>query len=161
MEKECEICHKVFKKNTQYSITQWNKRRFCSNACKAEWRRREFRQTDEAKEKNRLAHLGKVTMAGEKHYNWKGGITPLRKKLYFEKEYQHWRKAVFERDDHTCQECNEKGGELNADHIKPWAFFPELRYELSNGRTLCVKCHKKIGFNPWRKKDLILIGQNL
>lgn len=32
---------------------------------------------------------------------------------------------------------------LNADHIKPFAYFPELRLELSNGRTLCVECHRK------------------
>ena len=45
--------------------------------------RRGSRHTDEAKEKNRLAHIGKVTMSGKSHTNWKGGITPLRKKLYF------------------------------------------------------------------------------
>ena len=50
--------------------------------------------------------------------------------------------AVFEKDAFTCQMCFKIGGTLQADHIKPWAFFPELRYDLSNGRTLCVPCHK-------------------
>ena len=35
------------------------------------------------------------------------------------------------------------GGKLNADHIKPFSLFPELRFDLNNGRTLCVECHKK------------------
>ena len=35
------------------------------------------------------------------------------------------------------------GGVLHADHIKPFAFFPSLRFDLENGRTLCVECHKK------------------
>ena len=57
-------------------------------------------------------------------------------------KYRKWRKLVFQRDGYTCQECGQVGGVLNADHIKPWALFPELRFELDNGRTLCVKCHK-------------------
>ncbi len=55
--------------------------------------------------------------------------------------YREWRIAVFERDDYTCQECGQRGGELNADHIKPFALFPELRLDVSNGRTLCKPCH--------------------
>lgn len=59
------------------------------------------------------------------------------------KEYCDWRKAVYERDDYRCQECGERGGRLNAHHIKPYAFYPDLRYDLSNGITLCISCHKK------------------
>ena len=36
-----------------------------------------------------------------------------------------------------------KGGKLNAHHLKSWALFPELRFEISNGITLCVICHRK------------------
>lgn len=54
-----------------------------------------------------------------------------------------WRQMILERDNHTCRKCGQRGGRLEADHIKPFSRFPRLRYLLSNGRTLCVKCHKK------------------
>lgn len=57
-------------------------------------------------------------------------------------EYRDWRKTVFARDDYTCLWCGKRGVELNADHIKPFALYPELRLEISNGRTLCVPCHE-------------------
>lgn len=58
-------------------------------------------------------------------------------------EYQNWRRAVFARDGYVCQSCGQRGGRLNADHIRPWVSHPDLRYEVSNGRTLCAPCHRK------------------
>ena len=58
-------------------------------------------------------------------------------------EYRLWREAVFKRDDWTCVLCESRGVKIHADHIKPYAQFPELRYNQSNGRTLCVPCHLK------------------
>ena len=78
-------------------------------------------------------------ISGKKHWNWKGGITP---RMLNTPEYKLWRKKVFERDNYTCQFCGQRGGDLEADHIKPWALYPKLRFEVSNGRTLCKKCHK-------------------
>ena len=60
------------------------------------------------------------------------------------KKYKEWRKAVFERDRYTCQHCFEKGGNLNAHHIKTFKDYIELRYEVSNGLTLCLECHRKV-----------------
>ena len=57
-------------------------------------------------------------------------------------EYRLWREAVFKRDNWTCQECGLRGGKIHADHIKPWSTHPELRYDVANGRALCVSCHK-------------------
>lgn len=66
-----------------------------------------------------------------------------RKRSMQQIEYRLWRESVFKRDDFTCQECGKRGGELHADHIKPWKSHPELRYDVSNGRTLCVQCHRE------------------
>jgi general stress protein YciG len=73
---------------------------------------------------------------------WKGGVTPVIRSLRSFKEYRVWRTAVFERDNYTCQACGIRGGKLEADHIKRFSEHPELRFDIRNGRTLCVPCHK-------------------
>jgi len=60
------------------------------------------------------------------------------------KQYKEWRKAVFERDNYTCVICGSKNVKLNAHHKKPWAEYKNERFDINNGITLCVKCHKKI-----------------
>ena len=81
---------------------------------------------------------------GKTHPNWKGGVTPEDKKLRNSKRYQQWRNKIFIRDDYTCQECGVIGTELNAHHIKMWSEHEQLRFEIKNGITLCIECHKKI-----------------
>lgn len=100
----------------------------------------------EIREKLSQAHVG--LQAGPNNPSWKGGITPRNTRIRHSQEYKAWRKAVFERDDYICQECGARSAPgmkvvLNADHIKPFAHYPELRFSLENGRTLCVECHKK------------------
>ena len=91
--------------------------------------------TKEWNEKIRLSRIG------DKHWNWQGGITPENKRIRNSKDYILWRTAVFMRDDYTCQGCRQIGGDLEADHIKPFALYPELRLAIDNGRTLCIDCH--------------------
>ena len=58
--------------------------------------------------------------------------------------------AVYKKDNYGCVKCGSKI-KLNAHHIKSWKSFPNLRYEISNGITLCEKCdikhHQKYGYN--------------
>ena len=79
---------------------------------------------------------------GAKSHFWKGGISPLNKIIRGSLEYTLWRETVFVRDDYTCQECGKRGGKLHADHIKAFATYPELRLTVTNGRALCIPCHK-------------------
>lgn len=112
-----------------------------------------YKQTGEqkAKYKNRKTVKGKHwkikdtskygSMRGEKHYNWKGGISKNIHSIS-EPRYRKWRTKVFQRDSWTCQTCGLRGVYLEAHHIKSWAKYPNLRYELENGVALCRECHK-------------------
>ena len=98
---------------------------------------------------------------GERHWNWQGGKTRAAIRARNNAQYREWRIAVFERDNYTCQECGARNGNgkkiiLNADHKKPFAYFPELRYEVSNGQTLCLDCHRKTPTFSWRAKAYAL-----
>lgn len=82
-------------------------------------------------------------MRGPLNSNWRGGgLRDQRHALMGTVEYKNWRRAVFARDRFTCQHCHQVGGHLNADHIVPYVARPDLALDLSNGRTLCVSCHR-------------------
>lgn len=89
--------------------------------------------TDEHRRKISESHKG------AKCYRWKGGITKLKHRGI---EYKIWRSNVFTRDNWVCKTCGVRGGKLEAHHIKSWANYPELRFDIENGITLCVECHK-------------------
>jgi predicted restriction endonuclease len=82
---------------------------------------------------------------GENNPMWKGGITPENKRLRQSATFRRWREAVFMRDNWTCQICGIRGGvKLHPHHIKEFAIYPELRFDVDNGITLCADCHSKI-----------------
>lgn len=79
--------------------------------------------------------------SGPNNANWKGGVTPELKKLRNSTAFSVWRGQVFERDDWTCQCCNKRGKYLHPHHINNFSGFPELRFSVKNGITLCRDCH--------------------
>lgn len=90
---------------------------------------------------NKKAQDDNRILVGEKHPRWKGGNSYGHKTGYYSSEYKKWRMMVFERDNFTCQCCKKVGGYLTAHHIKSFAHYPELRFFLDNGITLCEPCH--------------------
>lgn len=80
---------------------------------------------------------------GDKHHNWKGGVTEQRDKVRTHPLYKDWRKKVFERDDYTCQSCFSKGLEIHAHHMSSYKDNPKERLKLANGITLCGECHRQ------------------
>lgn len=127
--KHCDGCGSPYRRGARLDA-QWAKSRYCSLPC---------------------LHISRIGakrdpssfLRGPAHPNWKGGLTTENAKIRNSRAYKRWRKSVFERDKYTCVWCGQVGGSLEADHIKPFALHPELRLAISNGRTLCVPCHKK------------------
>lgn len=94
------------------------------------------------------------SLLGEKNPNWKGGITPALKRE--RSKLTEWRKNIFERDEYTCKKCNQKGGTLNAHHIKNFSSYIKGRFDCNNGVTLCKKCHKQFHSQYGIKNNSIL-----
>jgi len=81
---------------------------------------------------------------GERSHLWKGGVCEKHEIMRKSVEYSLWREAVFKRDNWTCVWGGKAhGNKLHADHIQKFSEYPELRFAIDNGRTLCVNCHKK------------------
>jgi len=111
-ERYCEICGEVFYRKSG---------KYCSRKC--------FGEATRERQLGRKSHL------------WKGGITPENTIIRESAEYAEWRKAVYARDNWTCQECGARGDYLHAHHVFPFAEFPEHRFDIWNGVTLCAGCH--------------------
>lgn len=92
---------------------------------------------------------------GSAHHNWKGGVTSENHRIRTSASYTQWRIAVFERDRYTCVWCGQKGGKIEADHIKPFSLYPEFRFDISNGRTLCKSCHRKTDTHSFKIKNYV------
>lgn len=96
---------------------------------------------------------------GEKNNFWKGGITPEHRAVRMSAKYKEWRIAVFTRDNWTCNVCEQVGGRLEAHHNKSFTDYPELRFNVDNGITLCKDCHKltdDYGWKQYRNKQNIV-----
>ena len=58
--------------------------------------------------------------------------------------YENWRSSVWKRDNWKCRMMNKDcNGRIEAHHILGWIEYPELRYEINNGITLCHAHHPR------------------
>jgi len=114
----CKNCHKRFEVHKYH---EFKKRKFCSRSCQ-------------------ISYYSK----GEKNCNWKGGISSEYDEIKQTQEYKEWRASVYRRDQWTCVQCSYKGKKIVAHHIKEFSDFPELRFDVDNGVTLCRSCHALI-----------------
>lgn len=93
----------------------------------------------------------RASFDGGKPFNYVDGSSKTERVLETNmKKLRHWRKRVFERDNYTCVKCGARG-KLNADHIVRFVDDKSLRYEISNGQTLCISCHREKTATEGRK----------
>lgn len=122
IEIECSQCGKEIERKRWH--VEGSEHLFCSRDCYAKW------QSENG--------------GGENHWNWQGGVSRENHRRETP-EYIEWREEVYKRDHFTCQDCDKHCGSNNivAHHIKSYAEYPELRFDIDNGVTLCRSCHKK------------------
>jgi len=124
--------------------------------------------------KKMLSIRNKTKYLKENNPNWKGGISSLMHLIRTNSKNKEWIQNIFEKNNFTCQICgNNKGGNLNAHHIKPLskliqyyeittieeALNCEFLWDINNGITLCDKCHRKIHKNEKYQYKFNYIGE--
>jgi len=145
----CEICNAKFK--VYPSRVKWGNPRYCSRKCQ-----NNSPDMKEHSRKNGKKNKGKRLK--EKNGNWKGGISDFYNIIRTMDRMRKWVQQVFSRDKYICQKCGDsKGRNLNAHHIIPLNEIVKINnlktvtdvhnckqiWEIKNGITLCVKCHRK------------------
>ncbi len=122
--KICIVCNKEYKVSRR---KREDIRRFCSHACRGKY------------------------FSGSMNGNWKGSDALNRdhcdrQSVIMSSEYRVWRKLVVDKDGWKCVLCGKKTS-LVAHHIQCYWEYPELRFDLDNGITLCRSCHTNVHLN--------------
>lgn len=101
----------------------------------------------ETRQKQSILKKGK--RMGINHPRWIHDRTKLKRYDDTNKDrrssaYRDWRKQVWLRDNFKCKiENQDCSGRLEAHHILGWTEYPELRYDINNGITLCHAHHPR------------------
>jgi hypothetical protein len=159
--KLCERCFKDIN-YASHRGDQYLRRRFCSLDCKATAftgvkrdpaigakvtatkLARRYHHTDEWKRAHSARMKGKFR--AETSWRWKSNRSEieLNRSRRWSAEYRDWRTAVYLRDDYKCRMMTpDCGVKLEAHHILSWKDYPELRYQINNGITLCLAHHPR------------------
>lgn len=144
----CKTCDKEF------SAFPYQNRKYCSHHCQPHpkgYKRPDiignsfakgYRHTEEARRKISDAERG------EKHHRWINDRSKLKRdSTHGERRnhaYKFWRTQVWLRDSFKCKIANQDcSGKIEAHHILSWRDYPELRYQINNGITLCHFHHPR------------------
>lgn len=146
--KLCKTCGNIYFKGV-ISVPRFKKTKYCSIVCKSNDNEVKEKFTKlvskpfspERKEKHR--HFFKT---GEESDKWIKDRTKVKKseKKHLDTEYKQWMLSVKKRDSWKCKiENQDCAGRSEAHHILPWREYPELRYKINNGITLCHAHHPR------------------
>lgn len=171
IDRKCFDCKRVKeRKNTKGRVSTFKGHKHTDEAKRkigesSKKRNNRLGQKHTEETKKRISEITRErTTRGESHYNYKHGKLQRNLSDRRKPEYIEWRNSVFGRDNYTCKKCGDsRGGNLRAHHIQPFAQFPELRFDISNGVTLCHICHELEHFKPdsIRNQRKVKRGQKL
>lgn len=133
---------------------EWSEKISLAKKGKATWNKgKSGILSKETLEKMSVAQKGRIAWnkglkgykSGPEHYLWKADRTLIKGTHERNNpEYKQWRKEVWLRDNFTCKIANpDCKGKIEAHHILSWREYPELRYKVNNGITLCHAHHPK------------------
>lgn len=116
----CKMCKAPYTPRTKKGELQ----KFCKKECYSSW------QTT-------------IENKGSNHPNWDplANHEPLKHSIRHSKEWRMWRTKVYTRDNFKCMFCSSTS-KLEPHHIIPRRVDPSLIFDISNGITLCRKCHQ-------------------
>jgi 5-methylcytosine-specific restriction endonuclease McrA len=116
-----------------------NRGKFCSKKCYTSWQE-------------------SLDNKGSKHPNWVPGAKreKLSHRARKSRSWKRWRTKVYQRDNYTCILCGRTGCLVDPHHILPRRDFSKIRYRLSNGATLCRRCHRKTFRKEYEFVELIV-----
>lgn len=155
MTKQCKRC-KEFRKETSFRTMK------CRNGARADVCRKcydtnqlkEHKRSPEQIESQRAKLLGRkytiehrlAISEGQKiavkegRHPWK-----INKKRHQEQDrhcllYKIWKEKVKEYKGNKCEICG-RTDRLHVHHVKSYYYFPELKFDVENGKILCISCH--------------------
>jgi len=125
------------------------------------------KHSEETKKKLSLFFKGKHTSPKTE---FKKEQIPWNKGIYKDinarngSRHKKWRLDILQRDGNKCTECGSLK-RLQAHHIVPWEENESLRFDVNNGKTLCIVCHAKLegfkkGQQAWNKGMKCPWGKN-
>ena len=121
-QKNCEGCGCLMTHTPPKPITSFLLQKFCTKTCADEHGLRYF---------------------GVENKKYKGDAARRKNRTSM---HSRWANKVIQRDLYKCMRCDVSGevATLQAHHIFPFELYPSKRNDISNGITLCSKCHWEV-----------------
>jgi len=147
--KNCLFCSNLF------TIPVWRKAKTCSYKCSnnlPKSRMKGKKQTEYTKIKISDSHKGIIPInilrgdfTGANHPSWIKDRTKIKKQDERNNPNdKQWKYAVYKRDNFKCKIADKNcKGRIEAHHILSWRDYPELRFNINNGITLCLAHHPR------------------
>lgn len=154
----CIVCGKEFSVRPYRIGTA----KTCSMSCAGKIKPKRFRRTERACKQcgtrfqiqiGELKHKGHGTFCSRKcvtRWQEESAIDRPRKNPHSTSRTRErqWSVSIRQRDNNTCQRCKDVAPSHDAHHIAPRSQRPDLKFDLSNGVTLCSSCHRWVHQHP-------------